>query len=169
MRLLSRSPGVLSGLVTLTAALVLVWFTQSPGLSRISSGQDEKGVISPPAKDEGSDDRKDEQAEGLHRFMRQKMEASSLILEGLCTDDLKSVADGSQTLLKMPSEAKWRVSNDIMYRRYSTEFLHAVEELQKEAESNDIDGASMAWVNVTMKCLKCHKWVRNPVIAESEK
>lgn len=32
---------------------------------------------------------------------------------------------------------------------------------------NDIDGASMAWVNVTMKCLKCHKWVRNTVLAES--
>ncbi len=80
-------------------------------------------------------------------------DASNLILEGLFTDDLKSVADGSQTLLKMPSEAKWRVSNDIMYRRYSTEFLHAVEELQKEAESNDIDGASMAWVNFTMKWL----------------
>ena len=37
-----------------------------------------------------------------------------------------------------------------MYRRYSKEFVQAVEELQKEAEENDIDGASMAWVNVTM-------------------
>lgn len=83
-------------------------------------------------------------------------------------DDLKTVASGTQTLLKMPSEAKWRVTNDMMYRRYSTEFVQAVEELQKEAEENDIDGASMAWVNVTMKCLKCHKWVRNTVLADTE-
>jgi len=81
---------------------------------------------------------------GLHRFMRQKMQASNLILEGLCMDDLKTVASGTQKLLKMPSEARWRVTNDMMYRRYSTEFVQAVEELQKEAEENDIDGASMA-------------------------
>ena len=94
--------------------------------------------------------------------------ASNLILEGLCMDDLKAVEAGTQSLLKMPSEAKWRVSNDMMYRRYSNEFVQAVEELQKEAEENDMDGASMAWMNVTMKCMKCHKWVRNTVLADSE-
>lgn len=168
MRSVSRSAKVLSVLLILTAGVLLLSFSQSLGLSRISAGQDEKKAVTPPEKDEGSGDRKDEPVGGLHRFMRQKMQASNLILEGLCTDDLKSVADGAQTLLKMPSEARWRVSNDMMYRRYSTEFVQAVEELQKEAENNDIDGSSMAWVNVTMKCLKCHKWVRNPVLADSE-
>lgn len=168
MRSISRSAKVLSVLVTLTAVILLLSLSQSPGLSRISVARDEKRAVTPPEKDEGSGDKKDEPVGGVHRFMRQKMQASNLILEGLCTDDLKLVTDGTQTLLKMPSEAKWRVSNDMMYRRYSTEFMQAVEELQKEAESNDIDSASMAWVNVTMKCLKCHKWVRNPVIADSE-
>jgi hypothetical protein len=40
-----------------------------------------------------------------------------------------------------------------------------VEELLKESEDQDMDGTSLAWVNVTMKCLKCHEWVRNTVIA----
>jgi hypothetical protein len=101
--------------------------------------------------------------------MRQKLQASSLILEGLCTEDLKRVSEGSVTLMKMSHEEKWRVSNDIMYRRYSTEFIHSVEELQKEAEDNNMDGTSMAWVNVTMKCLKCHEWVRNTVLVDSDK
>ena len=168
MRSISRSAKVLSVLVTLTAVVLLLPFSQSLGLSRISASQDEKKAVTPPEKDEGSGDKKDDPVGGLHRFMRQKMQASNLILEGLCMDDLQSVADCSKTLLKMPSEAKWRVSNDMMYRRYSTEFVQAVEELQKEAEENDIDGASLAWVNVTMKCLKCHKWVRNTVLADSE-
>ena len=99
--------------------------------------------------------------------MRQKLHASNLILEGLCTEDLALVNKGAETLMKMSKEEKWRVSNDMMYRRYSTEFGHAVEELQKEATDNDMDGTSMAWVNVTMKCLKCHEWVRNTVLADS--
>ena len=101
--------------------------------------------------------------------MRQKLQASNSILEGLCTEDLTMVADGAKTLMKMSGEEKWRVSNDILYRRYSTEFVHAVEELEHEAKDNDMDGTSLAWVNVTMKCLKCHEWVRNTVLAESAK
>ncbi len=157
----------------LTAVVLLWWSFESPGLNKtLAAGQDEKKVVTPSEetkKEESSGDKKDEPAGSLHRFMRQKMQASNLILEGLCMDDLKAVAAGSQTLLKMPSEAKWRVSNDMMYRRYSNEFVQAVEELQQEAEEGDMDGASMAWVNVTMKCMKCHKWVRNTVLAESDK
>ena len=159
---------MLSVLVIVTAVVLLAWFSESLGLGSTTASQDEKKAITPPEKDEGSGDKKDEPVGGLHRFMRQKMQASNLILEGLCTDDMTTVASGTQTLLKMPSEARWRVSNDMMYRRFSTEFVQAVEELQKEAEENDIDRASMAWVNVTMKCLKCHKWVRNTVLADSE-
>jgi len=159
---------MLSVLVSVTAVVLLAWFSESPGLSSTAAGQDEKKTVTPPEKDEGSGDKKDDPVGGLHRFMRMKMQASNQILEGLCMDDMKSVVDGSQTLLKMPKEARWRVSNDMMYRRYSSEFVQAVEELKKEAEANDIDGASSAWVNVTMKCLKCHKWVRNTVLADSE-
>ena len=158
---------VLSVLAALTAVVLLSEFSRSQGLSRTPAGQDEKKPVTPPEKVEDSGDEKEEPVGSLHRFMRQKIHASNLILEGLCTDDLKAVANGTQTLLKMPGEARWRVSNDVLYRRYSTEFVQAVEELQKEAESNNMEGASMAWVNVTMKCLKCHKWVRNPIIADS--
>ncbi len=159
---------MVSVLVPVMAVVLLVGFSESLGLNRTSTSEDEKKAVAPPEKDKGSGDKKDDPAGSLHRFMRQKMQASNLILEGLCMDDMKTVSLASQTLLKMPSEAKWRVTNDMMYRRYSNEFVQAVEELQKEAEKNDIDGASMAWVNVTMKCLKCHKWVRNTVLAEAE-
>jgi len=159
---------MVSVLIPVTAVLLLARFSQSPGLSNTAVGQDEKKSTASAETDEGSGDKKDDPAGSLHRFMRQKMQASNLILEGLCMDDMKTVSLGAQTLLKMPSEAKWRVTNDMMYRRYSNEFVQAVEELKKEAEENDIDGASMAWVNVTMKCLKCHKWVRNTVLADTE-
>jgi hypothetical protein len=87
------------------------------------------------------------------------------VLEGLCTEDLELVSKGSKVLLQMSHEERWRVSADMMYRRYSIEFSSAVEELLKESEDQDMDGTSLAWVNVTMKCLKCHEWVRNTVIA----
>ena len=169
MTVIKRSARI-SGLVAAVLALVLL-MAFSPALSPrvVSAEQAESKVATPPANDEGSADKKDDPGQALARFMRQKLQASNSILEGLCTEDLTMVADGAQTLMKMSGEEKWRVSNDILYRRYSTEFVHAVEELEHEAKDNDMDGTSLAWVNVTMKCLKCHEWVRNTVLAESAK
>ena len=119
----------------------------------------------PDPQDRGNADKQDEPRKGLSKFMRQKLEASSTVLEGLCTEDLELVSQGSKVLLQMSHEERWRVSADMLYRRYSNEFSSAVEELLKESEDQDMDGTSLAWVNVTMKCLKCHEWVRNTVLA----
>lgn len=164
---IGKSSSVLASVLGL---LVIIAFIQSLNQGKTASAQDEKkAVVRPPVADEGSADKQDDPEHSLSRFMRQKLQASNLILEGLCTEDLKMVSDGAETLRKMSTEEKWRVSNDMMYRRYSKEFVNAVEELDHEAKDNDMDGTSMAWVNVTMKCLKCHEWVRNSVIADSEK
>ena len=48
------------------------------------------------------------------------------------------------------------------------EFQAAVEELKQESAEADLHGTSLAWINVTMKCLKCHEWVRTVVLAGQE-
>lgn len=103
----------------------------------------------------------------LRKFMRQKLDASNRILEGLVTDNMPLVESGSEVLLKMGREEKWRISNDMLYRRYSTEFIDAVNDMKEKAAANSIDGASLAWIKSTMTCLKCHEWVRNTIIAEN--
>lgn len=103
----------------------------------------------------------------MKSFMRQKLAASNDILEGLCTDQLEMVEAGAEVLLKMSREERWRASNDMLYRRYSTEFTDAVTDMKEKAKAQSIDGTSLAWINATMKCLKCHEWVRNTVIADN--
>jgi hypothetical protein len=157
---------ILSG--SLVAVASFGFASRNTGHGWMHGGQGITAVVAAEqAGDEGNADKKDGPEHKLKRFMRQKLEASNSILEGLCTEDLPMVAAGAEILMKMSHEEQWRVSNDMMYRRYSNEFGNAVEELQKEAEDQDMDGTSMAWVNVTMKCLKCHEWVRNTVLAES--
>lgn len=101
----------------------------------------------------------------LRAFMRQKLDASNKILEGLVTDQLQMVEEGADTLLQMSREEKWRASNDMLYRRYSTEFIDAVSDMRNKAKAQSIDGTSLAWINSTMTCLKCHEWVRNTIVA----
>jgi hypothetical protein len=156
-----------SSAVAVLFVVALVAFREQLGLVRAMAAPEQDSVRPsvPEPPDRGNADKQDEPRKGLSKFMRQKLEASSTVLEGLCTEDLEMVSKGSKVLLQMSHEERWRVSTDMLYRRYSNEFSSAVEELLKESEDQDMDGTSLAWVNVTMKCLKCHEWVRNTVIA----
>lgn len=111
---------------------------------------------------------KKEDETALRTFMRKKLEASNSILEGLVIDDMKMVETGADALLEMSKAEKWRASNDMLYRRFSAEFVDSVTDLKEKAKAQSIDGASLAWMGSTMKCLKCHEWVRNTIIAEGK-
>ncbi len=97
---------------------------------------------------------------GIRPFMRMKLEASSKILEGLTTEDFQKIREGADTLHKMSAAEKWRVSNDVLYRQYSAEFNHEAETLLEKANAQNLDGATLAWVECTMSCVHCHKHAR---------
>jgi len=92
--------------------------------------------------------------------MRMKLEASNKVLEGLATEDFHMIRDGAQTLQRMSGAEKWRVSNDVLYRQYSAEFNRQAERLLEKANERNIDGATLAWVECTMSCVRCHKYAR---------
>lgn len=126
-------------------------------------------VSGPFAEPADEKDQKPDEKPLLADFMQQKLNSSSMILRGLMTDDLEMVETNADNLLKMSHEAKWRASNDMMYLQHSTQFRHAVDDLRKKAADMSTDGASLAWVNVTMSCIQCHQWVRNMVLADLNK
>lgn len=157
MRLESgRVLAALAGVVVLGAGLALM--TARPArLDAASVAPDEKAQVGTP-----------DEPPVLQEFMRRKLVASNHILEGLCIDDLAMVQEASDVLLKMSGEEKWRASNDMLYQKFSVEFTDAVKELRDKAEGQSSDGAALAWINVTMKCLKCHEWVRNTIVADGQ-
>ena len=42
----------------------------------------------------------------------------------------------------------------------SNEFRRAVENLQEKAAQKNLDGAALGYVELTLTCVKCHKYVR---------
>jgi cytochrome c556 len=102
---------------------------------------------------------------GVRPFMRVKLEASNKILEGLATEDFRLVREGARTLHTMSGAEKWRVSNDPLYRQYSAEFNRQAERLLEKANERNLDGATLAWVECTMSCVRCHKYARAIKIA----
>jgi len=94
-----------------------------------------------------------------------KLEASTQVLEGLTTENFPLISQGAERLKKMSTEERWRVRHDPLYREYSAEFAQHVERLLEKAKAHNIDGATLAWVECTMSCVRCHNHVRGIKLA----
>lgn len=132
------------GVVLLTAMVLGTWFV-SAGIS-----QEKK-----PTKEDQ-----------LREFMRKKLDACNQVLEGLVTEDGKMVATGASTLNEMSNAEKWRVSNDLVYRQFSEEFQRSTKKLRAAAEKENFDDVALKWIDTTMSCVECHKWVRGMRVAK---
>jgi hypothetical protein len=61
---------------------------------------------------------------------------------------------------ELSEDARWQVSPNVNYLRLSAEFQDLAGELATTAKDKNLDGATLAYVKLTMNCVKCHKLVR---------
>ena len=98
-------------------------------------------------------------------YMRKKLEAAGEILEGLTSEDKQLIIRGAKVLVEMSAAEKFQVQNNVMYRQFSKEFQASAKGLLEAAEKGNFDAAQLKWVDTTMKCLECHKFVRGTRLA----
>jgi len=94
-------------------------------------------------------------------FMRAKLAHSQLVLEGLAVEDYDLIDRGAQELSLASQDASWQVLQTEDYARQSAEFRRSCDSLRTAAKGRNLDGAALAWMEVTMKCVQCHKYVRD--------
>ncbi len=102
----------------------------------------------------------------LRDFMHKKLDASNKILEGLVTEDTELVRQGAETLTEMSAAEKWKVSNNVMYMQFSKEFQRNAEKLVDAAQEKNLDRAALRWMDTTMSCIECHRFVRNELVVQ---
>jgi hypothetical protein len=98
-------------------------------------------------------------------FMRKKLEASQSVLEGLAVEDFDLITAGARHLKATSAAAEFMVVNDPMYAQHADEFRRVVDKLEKAGKEKRLDGATLAYVDMTLSCVECHKYVRGVLIA----
>ena len=98
-------------------------------------------------------------------FMRDKLELAQGILEGLSIENYDLIISRSQKLSAMSQEADWKAFENPDYEQQSLAFRRNVDALTKAARNKNLDGATLAYVRVTMSCVECHKYVRGRLVA----
>lgn len=94
-------------------------------------------------------------------FMRAKLGHAQHVLEGLSLEDYDLIARGAQELALASQASSWQVLQTEEYARQSAEFRRSCDSLRAAAKAKNLDGAALAWMEVTMKCIQCHKYVRD--------
>lgn len=92
--------------------------------------------------------------------MQEKLALAQALLAKLAKNDLEGVAGDTATLSALTRDARWRIHETPEYMSRSVEFERAVNALASAATGKSGDGAALAWVQVNMNCLECHRWAR---------
>ena len=94
------------------------------------------------------------------RFMARKLDSSRDIIAGLATENYDLISKSAQDLMLLSQESHWNVFQGQKYLRMSSDFRGSAERLRDAANNESLDGSTLAYFEVTLNCVRCHKYVR---------
>jgi cytochrome c556 len=93
-------------------------------------------------------------------WMRTKLEFSRNILAGLASEDFDKVAANAQAMQGMSKFEGFIRGKMPGYRTQLEVFQDANEEIIRQAQKDNVEGAALAFTQLTISCVNCHKQLR---------
>jgi hypothetical protein len=112
-------------------------------------------VASAVSQEKNGSDPKD-----VKMFMRAKLVHSQRVLEGLTLEDFDSVVKHAQQMSLLSQDASWNVIETQEYYERSADFRRSLDDLKAAAQKKNLDGAALGYMGVTLKCIECHRYLR---------
>ena len=101
----------------------------------------------------------------LKDFMQIKLSHSQKVLEGLVREDYELIGKHAQEMSLLSLAETWQVLTTPEYVDYSRKFRQAADKLADMAKKKNLDQATIAYNQVTTRCVECHKYVRQVQLA----
>lgn len=93
-------------------------------------------------------------------LMQRKLERAQKVLDGISTGDFEKIIKNAEDLSDISKQVGWRVLKTPTYEMFSADFQRAAQALVKSGREKNLDSAALAYVDLTLTCVKCHKHVR---------
>jgi len=101
----------------------------------------------------------------LNQVMRQKLEHAQKILAAVVTSDWVELETQSRELERLTNDPAWMVLKQPEYARHSTAFVKAIQTLHRAAAQRDLEATPKAYIDVTLQCVECHRYLARSRIA----
>ena len=101
----------------------------------------------------------------LNAVMREKLAHTQKILEAVVTSNWTSLETHTRELKQLTNDPRWMVLKYPEYARHSAAFVRAVQALHTAAAQRDLEKTPNAYINVTLQCVECHRYLARARIA----
>ena len=100
----------------------------------------------------------------MQAFMKVKLTQAQNMLEGLTVEDFDQIEKNAAAMFLLTKAEQWNASKDLQFIQHSKEFERVTTQLAKYARDKNLDGASLMYVQLTLNCIECHRFVRDKAI-----
>ena len=91
--------------------------------------------------------------------MRQKVAYSQQVLVGITLEDYGLIANNAQKLVELSNKTNWYSRQVPEYELFLYEFRRNAQELMKAGQQKNLNAASLAYVQMTLSCVSCHRFI----------
>jgi hypothetical protein len=124
----------------------------------IAAAEDKK----PEAKKaQTPDEKSDEKNPSI--WMKKKLDYAQNILAGITAEDFDKIADNARAMKGLGKFEAFVRSRNAAYTRQLQAFEDTNDEIIRQANNDNVEGAALAFTQLTLNCINCHKVLRQHV------
>jgi hypothetical protein len=97
----------------------------------------------------------------VRELMQKKLMHSQKLMEAVVMRDYSGIGTNAKALRELSELAEWRVFPAPEYLRHSAQFQRVTDALVKSAKNQNEDAAVLSYLELTLNCVQCHKYVRS--------
>ena len=94
-------------------------------------------------------------------FMRLKLQHAHNLLDGIALEDFDQVKKSADAMILLSHESNWNVFQSPEYNEHSADFRRAAGLVVEQAKAKNLDGVTLGYLQMTMSCVRCHRYVRD--------
>ncbi len=100
------------------------------------------------------------QLPSLAQLMRDKLDHAQQLLAAVVLGDHGRVERIANELVALSEASTWSPLQTVQYLHYAADFRGSAHALMEAAAARNSDGVSLAYMELTINCVQCHKHVR---------
>lgn len=94
------------------------------------------------------------------KLMAQKLQHAQTLLDGLTTNNFDKIGKSADELMLISKAAEFSALKTRQYELHTNSFREALMTISKKAKDKNLDGATLAYVDMTLTCVRCHQHTR---------
>ena len=100
--------------------------------------------------------------------MKFKLHFAQRVLEGITMENFELIATNAQKLASLSQAADWSIRQTPEYQKFTTDYARQANALSKAAKDRNVDAATVAYFQLTVSCVNCHRYLRGASTVENK-